>query len=221
MNEIDFIPSGYHQERRRDIWFRRRYMTIILVMLIWTVGTLVTGRFVSRAHAELDLLQNTYEKGLRRVDLADKLEAQLVELTHKQQVLDRLNSRTRVSAILSELTGRIGNRILLTNLKISQEPVQKDVSERQTGSTGTVKLRSASSTGKTAGVVPAQPMCFSVVLTGIAADAGQVAYLISRLEESDYFTRILPAFSRNKELNGREVTEFEVQCIVSDYVIEK
>lgn len=220
MKDIDFIPSSYHLDRQRRIWFRQRYTTVILALVVWSLGTLVAGRFVSRAHGELASLQGAYEQGLRKVELADTLELRLSELTQKDGVLDRLCPRTNVSAVLSELSARVGERVLLTDVRLVQTPIQADAGERQGGSSGTVRL-GAGGGGRAGTVLPQEPMCTTVILTGVAADAEEVANLISRLEESDYFARVSPGFSRNKELQERNVTEFEVQCIVSDFAVDR
>jgi hypothetical protein len=57
----------------------------------------------------------------------------------------------------------------------------------------------------------------TVKLSGVAADGAEVASLISRLEESDYFTRVVPVFSKNQTRSGTTVTEFEIQCVIADF----
>lgn len=220
MTEIDFIPSRYHRDRQRRIWFRQRYATIVLALAVWSVGTMLAGRFIARAHGQLAALQDSYEKGLRKVDLANQMEVRLMELTQKTQMLERLCPRTNVSAVLAELTARVGERVLLSNLQIAQMPVEPETSDAGGASGSAVRLGGTAG-GKPASALPQEAMCSSVVLTGIAANAGDVANLIARLEESDYFSRVSPRFSRNKEMEEENVTEFEVECIVSDFIIDR
>jgi Tfp pilus assembly protein PilN len=218
MKGVDFIPAGYHQDRQRRIWFRRRYATVVLIAVTWTVGTLLTRQFISRAYGQMTALQVAYEKGLRKVEMAESLEAKRLVLMRKDQMLNRLCPRTPVSAILSELSIRAGDRVLLTGLRLVQVPLESLADKSGGGSHGVVRIGGASKEKQSA--LPDQMTGASLVLTGIAADAGEVAGLIARLEESDYFMRVLPGYSRNQKMGSRSVTEFEIQCMVSDFVLE-
>jgi hypothetical protein len=57
-----------------------------------------------------------------------------------------------------------------------------------------------------------------VVISGIAAEASDVARLISELEESPYFCRIVPGYSRNKKVGQFMASEFEIGCYVANFV---
>jgi hypothetical protein len=54
-------------------------------------------------------------------------------------------------------------------------------------------------------------------MTGYAVDAKQVAELISSLEQSTYFFRVIPTYSKNQKVEGRDVTEFEIRCVLADF----
>lgn len=218
MNGVDFIPADYHQERRRQIWFRRRYATVVLIAVTWTVGTLMTRQFISRAYGQMTDLQGAYEKGFRKVEQVRELEAKVLMLARKARALDRLCPRTPVSAILAELSARVGDRVLLTDLKLTQIPIESQTPEDGGASSGVARVTAAVKSRES--VLPDQPMGTSIALTGIAADAGEAAALIARLEDSEYFMQVLPGFSRNKKVGERSVMEFEIQCVVADFVIE-
>ena len=70
---------------------------------------------------------------------------------------------------------------------------------------------------------------FKVVFRGIAAQAGDVAGLICKLEDSPYFFHVIPSFSRNRQLGakgsdsagGYQVSEFEIGCYLANYQLEE
>jgi hypothetical protein len=66
---------------------------------------------------------------------------------------------------------------------------------------------------------------FKVVISGVAADAGDVAKLISRLEDSPYFQQVYPLFSKAKKVKVKnesseqeyQLNEFEISCYLENY----
>jgi hypothetical protein len=75
---------------------------------------------------------------------------------------------------------------------------------------------------------------FKVVITGMAVDAGCVADLICRLEDSPYFCLVYPSFSKSGQVSGHkdkpaigkggkqpmenyQVSEFEINCYLANY----
>lgn len=216
MKEIDFIPSWYHENRRRRGWYFRRYVTILVLTAVWMLGNLIAGGIISNAYGDLDSLRSSYEKGLQKIDQARKLEARLGELTRQKQMLQHLCPRTEVSPILAELSSRIGERVVLTDLSLIQTSLEDLDSPKQTGSAA-VKVKSGQARSDKSAFE--SDTVLKVVLAGMAADGGEVAALISRLEESEYFARVVPVFSRNQSRFDTTVTEFEIRCVVADYVI--
>ena len=216
MKEIDFIPSWYHENRRRRSWYVRRYVTILILTAIWMLGNLIAGGIISNAYGNLDSLRTSYEKGLQKIDQARKLEVRLAELIRQEQVLQHLCPRTEVSPVLAELSSRIGDRIVLTNLSLIQTSLENLDSPRQTMS-GAVQVKNSAAVADES--IFKSDTVQKVVLAGIAVDGSEVAALISRLEESEYFARVVPVFSRNQSRFDTTVTEFEIRCVVADFEI--
>ena len=217
MTEIDFIPGWYHDDRRRRTWYRQRYMMVLVMTGIWIVGNMIAGGVISRAHADLDSLRVSYEKGLSKIDQSKQLQNDLADLQRKSRFLQSLCPRTLPSAILAELAVRIGGGAVLKEITAVQVPFEQlDSSGKKNGAH--VQL-SSSGKHEAADPVPVSPTVWKVTCTGFARDGAEVATLIARLEESQYFTRVVPGFSRNSKWNDRNVTEFEISCIVADYVL--
>jgi len=213
MKEIDFIPSWYHDNRRRRLWYYRRYMAILIITGFWIIGNLIAGGIISRAYADLDSLCNSYEQGLQKVELARKLEARLLKLTRQSRMLQHLRPRTEISPILAELSSCIGERTALTDISLVLSPFQALESPRSNGP-ATVQIKNSYAGGPS---LLKTDTVMTVKLSGVAADGAEVASLISRLEESDYFTRVVPVFSKNQTRSGTTVTEFEIQCVIADF----
>lgn len=66
-------------------------------------------------------------------------------------------------------------------------------------------------------ILPGADLRYRFKLAGIAADAADVATLISALETSSYFCQILPGFSKTIQVKDYPVTEFEVSCYLANY----
>ena len=214
MKEIDFIPSWYHQNRRRRVWYLRRYVMILIVTAVWMLGNLIAGGIISNAYADLESLRSSYEKGLQKVDQARRLESRLLTLSRQDQMLQHFCPRTNISPVLAELSSRIGDRVVLTDLSLIQTSLEDLDSPRQTGSAA-VQVKKSGAKGDLA--ASQSDTVLKVVLTGMAVDSAEVAALISRLEESEYFARVVPVFSRNQQRFDTTITEFEIRCVVSDF----
>jgi len=214
MKEIDFIPSWYHEDRKRRSWYFHRYVTVLVITGIWMLWNLVLGGMLSRTYADLDSFRVSYETGLQKIDQARQLEGRLDTLTRQDRMLEQLCPRTDISPVLAELSSRIGDRIVVTELSLIQTPLRDLDGPRQTAA-ATVQLKSASGAG-TDSVLKTDTV-LKVVLAGVAVDGAEVAALISRLEESDYFVRVVPVYSKNQTRFETTITEFEIRCIVADF----
>jgi hypothetical protein len=86
-----------------------------------------------------------------------------------------------------------------------------------------IKAANASFLGKKR--TPLGDVRFKVVLSGVAADASEVAELICRLEESRYFRQVYPSFSRGVKMKtssnvageSLQMTKFEISCHLANY----
>ncbi len=122
--ELDFIPSWYHENRRRRNWYLRRYLAIVLLTGLWIVGNLLSGSVISKAYADLETLRGTYEKGLQKIIQARRLQEQLSVLSRQNRLVTGLRPRTAISPVLAELSRCIGERAVLTDLYLAQTPLE-------------------------------------------------------------------------------------------------
>ena len=215
--ELDFIPSWYHEKRQRRNWYVRRYMVIAVITGLWIVGNLFSGRFISKAYADLGVLRETYEKGLRNVIQVRHLQERLSVLNRQSQILHQLRPRTPVSPVLAELSRCIGGRVVLTELSLVQTPLEaRSASSQKTPAAQAKPAGSPKNDWRTGA-----DTVLRIRLVGFAVDGAEVASLICRLEESEYFTEVIPVYSKNQTRFGTSAAEFEIQCVLADFTVRE
>ncbi len=129
----------------------------------------------------------------------------------KNDFLDSVDSHVVVSCVLAEITHLIDGQVILKNVEIKRESFSGVAGE--TGKAGPAITNTDQNKGNNGG-----NFRYKVVLTGIAADASQVARLIRSLESSNYFIQVIPGYSRNTVVNGRDASGFEINCYLANYI---
>ncbi len=215
MKEIDFIPEWYTAGRKRRVNYHRQYVVIVGLFTVMVCWSFLTSRSISKAHAQVDVVDKSLTAGASLAGEYGKLQSRLSQLAQKQQILEKLNPKVDISNIIAELGFLIDGDIILGKLDIQTEPFHAASGPDKS----TVQLNYGGDNSKNA--MPYENRRIKVLIAGIAAGAAEVATLISRLEGSPYFCRIIPGFSRNKEVNDVQTTEFEISCYVADYIEHK
>ncbi|MHC5101558.1 MAG: PilN domain-containing protein [Planctomycetota bacterium] len=216
MNEIDFIPQWYKAGRERKQRYIRQYTlmaTLFTLMLGW--GFVINGH-VSHVKAEVQEIQTAFEKGRARSEQATDLQTRIAEMKDKKGLLDKIESRTQMTAILGEISYLIGKNVILSTLSLQNELIG-DPGKKNAFASGAVVQVGGSQQDDQDDVVPASPSHYKVVLTGIAARPADAALLIARLEETEYFDGVFLVYSKPKKVKDEDVTEFEIRCFVADY----
>jgi hypothetical protein len=212
MIEIDFIPQWYQAGRNRRLWYQRQIFIICLAAFGVVLWCFAAGRGLSQAQADLTAAYLNFESGIGKIQQREELVNQYSQLQQQAKILDSVVPRTSYAAILAELSYCIGPEVVVRKLDIRSEAI---TSQAETSTAKVKKLNSGA--GKTAVRPGMTQTC--IVLTGYAVDAKQVAVLISSLEQSTYFFRVIPTYSKNQTVEGRDVTEFEIGCVLADFEI--
>ncbi|MBE0534299.1 MAG: hypothetical protein IH624_01420 [Phycisphaerae bacterium] len=213
MKEIDFIPEWYRAGRKRRGSYHRQYTMIACLFVALLAWNYAAGSFLAAAKAAVDGARTLLAASAPFAQEYAALKEEIKDLSDRAEVLECINTPTALGAILGELSCLIGDRIILSSLEISAEPLQSETSGR---SRDAVVLSRRS--GGDAAALPGGDVCTKVVLAGIAADAADVAALIAAMEKSNYFCRIIPGYSRNKDIRGCLTTEFQITAHVADYL---
>ena len=125
-------------------------------------------------------------------------------------MLEAVRSRITISNIIAELTHLLDRGIILKKLAIKTEQftVQNEEPEIKVAYTSGQKEESD------------KGIRFKVVLSGLAIDAAEVAKMVNKLEQSDYFFQVVPGYSKNTTTEQYYASEFEVTCYLSNYRLE-
>lgn len=214
MTELDFIPQWYRAVRSRKLWHQRQYVIIGLSVLVIACGLMAAGRSLSLAQAKLSKMNSELESGIVCVQRFRELQSQLERLRESEKILASVSPRTPYAAVLAELSHCVGSNIVLSTLSFQVAPVpqaSQDSSIRQ--KPARVQLGTSSSSPRPA----LNPMQTELVLRGVALNGSTVAELIAAMEESVYFSRVVPGFSKNVKLRDCDVAEFEIRCVLADF----
>jgi hypothetical protein len=210
MKEIDFLPKWYKDARRRKTSYRMQYAVVLCVFAAMVGWSFFTAKSVSDAQA------NTQQQKLSTAEIQSleecaQINLKLAELVKHGEVLNKLGPKVSIANVLAELSFLVDSRIVLTQIDIQAEEFENG--GQSDGSAGLVRV-AKNVQGSSAAVGNVR---YKVVLQGMACEAGDVAKLICKLEESPYFCRVIPGFSRTAKIKERQVSEFETACYLANY----
>jgi hypothetical protein len=242
MKEIDFLPEWYKSGRRRQFGYRTQYIALSGILLVMVVWHLLNLHSISKAQARIDGNVTATKQAENTSKKLAELQGQISQLYKKQALMLKTDSRLNLANMLAEMSHLINDKIVLSRLEIIPERFaqqDKDNSAVVAGVVRAVKSESVRNQQTFSGNVR-----FKIVLTGVAADAGDVAALICRLEESSYFSSVTLCYSRNIQIqaqnssssgkmsdlsNGEKggenkttaisipVSRFEISCYLANY----
>jgi len=203
---------------------------MLVVMVMWSA---VATYLVSRAGRELAAAQpKRREAELVSQEFAG-VKRQMTKLQKKADIMAKIDSRIDVANVLAELGFLIDEKVVLSKVEMVAERFVEG--EGTTGRGAAVKVASGRRGGRKLSESDwSGNVRFRVVINGMAVDAGSVAELICRLEDSPYFCLVYPSFSRNAQINGQmrtpatqesdwkpmedyQVSEFEISCYLANY----
>jgi Tfp pilus assembly protein PilN len=196
MKEIDFLPEWYKSGKRREVSYRTQYIALGGVFLVMVVWNFITTHSISKAKAQFVQMET---KQIQAEGLSIKLEelkSELNGLQEKEETIEKIDSKIDVANVLAELSFLIDEKIVLNNVEFIAEKFKGRQQESQSPQINTV-VRAVRKTLNEIQKLPLGDVRFRVVINGVAADAGDVAALICKLEDSPYFCQVVPSFSRN------------------------
>lgn len=234
MKELDFLPEWYKDRKRRQVHVRRQYVALVVIFLLMMIFNTTAIHRVGTAAAEAARLENQRVGAEAVVHEFDVLTQRLNELKIRTTLVERVDPRVDVAAILAEMSHVIGDSIVLRKLEIQSEPFGG--SQEKTQAKGSVVRLADRRTGPEKGL-PLGRVKFRIVLTGVAARPADVADLVCKLDASPYFQRVHPLFYGNarvevgakpgagpqdravaaKSQGTLAMTEFEISCYLGNY----
>lgn len=234
MNEFDFLPDWYKDDRRRQVHVRRQYIALVVVFLAMMTFNATALHRAGKASAEGTRLENQRVGAEAVVREFDGLTRKLNELKSKASLVEQMDSRVEVAALLAELSRLIGDSIVLRRVDLVAEPFAW---AQDKGPTHNSVVRLADSSANAGTKTPLGRVKFRIVLTGVAAHPADVPDLVFRLDRSSYFQRVHLLFSGNARAQGGaksappsrgggtaiapsggpDLTEFEIACYLANY----
>ena len=231
MKELDFLPDWYKEGRRRQSHMRRQYIALVLVFLAMMTFNLTATHRAGRAAAELAGFEEQRVRAEDVVHQFNLVTAAFNELKTRADRMERMDSKIDIAAVLAEMSYLVEESVVLSKVEFVSEPFRRP-DEREKGGA----IRATGTDGTPNRRAPLGNTRFRIVLSGVAAHPSHVADLVCRLDESSYFHRVYPSFSRNTKIQvsakdstgtgansaGKgsetlEVTEFEITCYLANY----
>jgi len=204
--DIDFLPDWYKTGQKRQVNYRMQCIVLSGVFLVMTVWSLATTRSISKVKAELTQMTAQHDRADHASAELVAIKSELTELQGKIRSIEEIDAKIDVASVLAEISALIDEMVVLSRIEfIAEKPKQSRDAELATRPSAVVRVAQAQLGKKND--LPLGNVRFKITLAGVAADSGDVAALVSRLEESSYFRRVVLSFSRNTQV-GNEVAAF-------------
>jgi len=238
MKEIDFLPGWYKNGRRRQVGYRTQYVALGGVLVVMVVWNFIAANSISKAKAQLAQVASAQTSSREFADF----KTQIAKLQKQARSIEQIDSNIDVASVLGELGHLIDKKIVLSKVEF----VAEKFADKQAAVPGSSSVARAVLTQSIEKQAPLGDVRFKVVVHGIAAQAGDVAALICKLEDSPYFCQVVPSFSRNAEVKAAnypagqgnagqreeapdtresvrdsdksvQISEFEISCYIANY----
>lgn len=203
MKEIDFLPEWYKNGIRREVSYRTQHIALAGMYAMMMVWSFAATHSVSRARAESVIMAKRQVEAESVSARVTELENELRDLQKKGESIKEIDSRIDVANVLGEMSFLIGKRIVLSKVEFLAEKFADEPETKSAAGTEAVVRAVRRTRSHDRRQLPLGDVRFKVVIAGVAADAGDVAALICKLEDSPYFCQVIPSFSRSAtiELN--------------------
>jgi len=202
MKEIDFLPEWYKSGRRRKVTYRTQYVVLSGIFLVMMVWNFFAARSVSKAEAKLvQMTQGCADVESTSLKFA-QLKGEVGILQKRTASIEEIDSKINVASVLAELSFLIDRGVVLAKVELIAEKFA-DMREPKRSQRAGAVVRAARAGFNKRQDLPLGDVRFKVVISGVAADASDVASLICKLEDSPYFFQVVPSFSRSKEIKAQ------------------
>jgi hypothetical protein len=238
VKEIDFLPEWYKEGKRRRTYMRRQYVALTVIFLTMLTYNLTAEHRIAKASAAVSRLEDQRIRAEHVMLEFNRISKELGEHQTEANALKRIDSRVNLGAVLAEISHVIGDRVILSRVEFVSEALSEE--DKKAQSKGGSTVRTVGKSSSTAKQIPLGNVRFRIVLAGVAIDPADVGELVCRLDDSPYFRRVYPSYSRNgkvsvsmkegKEPEGREtgqistdaretlqISEFEITCYLANY----
>jgi hypothetical protein len=205
VKDIDFLPIWYKNSRRQSLSYKWQYSIIAVVFVSMVCWSFWTGSMISASSANNDVLQEQMSQDF------NQLKSELKDLTEKSELIDKCKSKISLSAVLAEMSCVIDKNILLNKIQIIAQEYKDNFSSKNAR---TIISRAAKEQN-----LLDKDLILKVIINGLARDSENVADLICGLEDSEYFSKVFPSYTKSVTIKEKTLTDFEIECYICNYKI--
>jgi hypothetical protein len=216
MKDCDFIPADYHQARTLHRAVRTRAAMIATLLCLMGIWVVAHQREVASAQAMLADVAAQRNQVDIHLALREQMEKQRQGLLDQRRLLDHLAGETRLVAVLSDISRRLPETVVLTDLN-AQLPGM-EVFARLPAAPGTPPPAATAGPAPVAAQAPtpATPRPARLTLGGVAAAAPEVIRLAAGLEDSPLIDRVQMQSQQTSRWAGRVVEKFVLTCDLAE-----
>ena len=211
MENIDFLPEQIKAQRaRRRRLMRQGYLLGLCALVL--LGLAYTRQMrISKALAELDMLEVRADNVACQLAALEGLRKQQADLLIKKQINDHLGSRINAMEVLVELGELLPESMALTRLEMETKEFRVPV-EYVANVHSAARASAAPSERKRKKERIVKRV--RLVLTGLAPTDVDVANFIGQLSASHVFEDVNMGYAKNLVFRGRTAREFQASCYV-------
>ncbi|MHC4104676.1 MAG: PilN domain-containing protein [Planctomycetota bacterium] len=220
MKEIDFLPEWYKSGMQRQIGYRTQLLGLVGVLVIMIVWNFVATHSISKARDEVEQRKAIQAEAQSVSQEFARIKSEVNELQKKVKSMEEMDSKIDVASVLAEMSFLIDDNIIIGKVEFDAERFTDEQRGNDSRRAAAARVVARNFGGK--GKMPLGGVRFKVVINGVATNAGDIADLICKLEESPYFSLVYPSFSRNRKMKvgtgeDFQVSEFQISCYLANY----
>ncbi len=218
MKDCDFIPADYHEARTLKRGLRRRTVFAAVMMLIMGLWVVVNRHQLSTAAAMLPELESQQRDIAFSLAEKQRLEVQRAELLSNRLLLDKLESKSSLVIVMSDISRRMPGTVVLTDMFIERPSLAKfSTSEEEEEAAIEEELDMPRKRRPERREHPIDLSLTSELrLTGIAVANPDVVRFAAAMESSPLFDRVQMEITGPTTWNGRRGQKFELTCELVD-----
>ena len=126
MKEIDFLPTWYTDDRKRQMGRRTQYIVLSAVFALMMIWNFVTVSSVATANAQVESLADQLGNAKSVSGQYSKVKQEIDQLKLKTDIVEMIDSHIDVSATLAEISYLMDDRIALNKILLKSQAFAKD-----------------------------------------------------------------------------------------------
>ena len=210
----DFIPVSYHHAKRIRFMLRRRVVGLVVLLAVMGFWYYSNASRIARA----DAMMQDAEAQQREVATVAAYKLQLLQqrsgLNDMQRMLQTLSGDRNLVYILSDLSQRVPDAIVLTKCEVDipslhRYAVETDPQQPVKGVPLNKKLLLQSH-----GLL-GEDEAAKMLLHGVGANTAEIIDFAAELEQSSLFYKVNPDVLDNVVFEGRPGKTFRLTCLLA------